>query len=170
LIVLGHLLRRKGIPSFEFWNLNDKLVYWVLFPSFLFHKMATMEISGEFITEFAFAIYTGLFAAIAFALLMGKLCKLQSPIWTSVLQGSARHNTFIALAVAERVFGVEGAALAALITALLIPLTNISVVTLMVVMLRDRNGVGVFRAVARDLIRNPLLVAVLLGAAFKAYR
>ena len=39
LIVLGHLLRRGGIPSFDFWNLNDKLVYWVLFPSLLFHEM-----------------------------------------------------------------------------------------------------------------------------------
>ena len=42
LIVLGHALRRGGIPNIEFWNLNDKLVYWVLFPSLLFYKMATM--------------------------------------------------------------------------------------------------------------------------------
>jgi predicted permease len=27
LIVLGHVLRRNGIPSLEFWNVNDKLVY-----------------------------------------------------------------------------------------------------------------------------------------------
>ena len=33
LIVLGHVLRRVGIPSTEFWNINDKLVYWVLFPA-----------------------------------------------------------------------------------------------------------------------------------------
>lgn len=31
LIILGHGLRRGGIPSFEFWNLNDKLVYWCCF-------------------------------------------------------------------------------------------------------------------------------------------
>ena len=40
LIVLGHGLRRGGIPSFEFWNLNDKLVYWVLMPALLFSKIS----------------------------------------------------------------------------------------------------------------------------------
>ena len=26
-IILGHFLRRKGVPNTEFWNFNDKLVY-----------------------------------------------------------------------------------------------------------------------------------------------
>ena len=43
LIVLGHLLRRGGIPSLEFWNLNDKLVYWVLFPCLLFNKITSID-------------------------------------------------------------------------------------------------------------------------------
>ncbi len=51
LIVLGHALRRGGIPNIEFWNLNDKLVYWVLFPALLFYNMATMELSGEVLTR-----------------------------------------------------------------------------------------------------------------------
>ena len=79
------------------------------------------------------------------------------------MQGSARHNTFIALAVAESVFGVEGLALAALITALLIPVTNISVVALMLIILRGTDGSGIVMAILRDLIRNPLLIAVVLG-------
>ncbi|MAY67399.1 MAG: permease, partial [Rhodospirillaceae bacterium] len=48
LIVLGNLLRRNGIPSIEFWNLNDKLVYWVLFPSLLFYKTSTTDLAGGF--------------------------------------------------------------------------------------------------------------------------
>ena len=44
LIMLGHGLRRGGIPSIEFWNLNDKLVYWVLFPSLLFLKTSTIAL------------------------------------------------------------------------------------------------------------------------------
>jgi malonate transporter and related proteins len=62
LIVLGHLLRRGGIPSFEFWNLNNKLVYWVLFPSLLFYKMATMDMEATAVSEVALIAYCG-FAA-----------------------------------------------------------------------------------------------------------
>jgi predicted permease len=82
-----------------------------------------------------------------------------------VLQGCARHNTFIALAVSERVFGSEGLALAVVVTALLIPVTNVSVVTLMLVLLRGPERDGIFRATVRELARNPLLIAVALGIA-----
>ena len=163
LIVLGHALRRGGIPTVEFWNLNDKLVYWVLFPSLLFYKMATMELSGDLLGNFATVIYAGFAAALTFALLAGWLFRLDRPLLTSLLQGCARHNTFIALAVAERVFGGEGLAFASLITALLIPLTNVSIVTLMVVLLRGGDRSGLLSAVFRDLARNPLLIAVALG-------
>lgn len=163
LIVLGHGLRRGGIPSLEFWNLNDKLVYWVLFPALLFYNMATMELSSELLGRYAVVIYTGFGSAVLFSLAAGRVFRLGPPVWTSVLQGCARHNTFIALAVAERVFGAEGLALASLITALLIPLTNVSVVTLMLLILRRAHGTGVFKAILRDLTRNPLLIAVALG-------
>ena len=165
LIILGHLLRRGGIPSFEFWNLNDRLVYWVLFPALLFYKMATMELSGDLLKNYALVIYGGLLAAIVFALLAGKLFTFARPLWTSVLQGCARHNTFIALAIAEEVFGGRGLQLATLITALLIPVTNVSVVSLIIVLLRGFSQGGVVRMIALDLARNPILIAVGLGLA-----
>ncbi|MFP6744055.1 MAG: hypothetical protein VCB77_02555 [Alphaproteobacteria bacterium] len=107
LFVLGHALRRGGIPNIEFWNLNEKLVYWVLIPALLFYKMATMELSGDLLGEFAVVIYLGLAGAVLFALAAGRIFSLDRPVWTSLLQGCARHNTFIALAVAERVYGAE---------------------------------------------------------------
>ena len=68
LIVLGNLLRRNGIPSVKFWNLNDKLVYWVLFPSLLFYKTSTSDLSGDLLGPFAASILTGLVAAVATSL------------------------------------------------------------------------------------------------------
>jgi len=167
LIVLGHGLRRGGIPSVEFWNLNDKLVYWVLFPSLLFFKTSTITLSGDLIEGYAVVILGGLAAAVGFALLSSAVFRLPGPTATSVLQGAARHNTFIALAAAERLFGAEGLAMAALATALLIPVTNIVVVSLMVGMTRGpaAGGMGLARAIARDLARNPLLVSVFAGIA-----
>ena len=163
LILLGHLLRRGGIPSIAFWNLNDKLVYWVLFPPFLFYKMATMDLSTERFSLLSLVIYAGFVSAVLFGLVAGKLLRMKRPLWTSLLQGCARHNTFIALAVADRLFGVEGIAIAAIITALLIPVTNVSVVSLMVIMLSGRGQKSVLMVILRDLARNPILIAVALG-------
>lgn len=166
LLVLGYLLRRNGIPSIEFWNLNDRLVYWVLFPALLFTNTSTFNLSGDLLSSFAAAIYAGFGGAVLFALVSSRLAKLSGPTASSVLQGAARHNSFIALAVAERLIGAEGLALASLVTALLIPVTNIIVVTSMVMMIHGGGAPRVvIGAVLRDLARNPLLLAVFLGIA-----
>ena len=164
LLVLGYWLRRGGIPSVEFWNLNDRLVYWVLFPALLFNNTSTIVLSGDLVSAFAIVIYTGFGSAVLFALLSSRLYRVNGATASSVLQGAARHNSFIALAAAQRLIGAEGLALASLVTALLIPVTNITVVTLMVTMIRGGGDrAAVLRAVLRDLARNPLLIAVFLG-------
>ncbi|MCF3630359.1 AEC family transporter [Thalassospiraceae bacterium LMO-SO8] len=163
LIVLGNLLRRGGIPSVTFWNLNDKLVYWVLFPSLLFYKTSTTDLAGGVIGPLAAIILSGLVAAVAVSLILGLALGFNRPQATSILQGSARHNTFIALAIAERLFGTEGLAVAALCTSVLVPPTNVLVISLMNILLRQGSGSGLWAPVARDLARNPLILSVGLG-------
>lgn len=166
LIVLGNVLRRNGIPSVDFWNINDKLVYWVLFPVLLFKTTSTLTLSGALLGSYAVVIIGGFLASVAFSLIAARMSGLPGSVASSVLQGSVRHNTFIALAVAERLFGMEGLALAALVTAVLIPVTNIVVVTLMVGMLPQSTGRSLPHAIARDLIRNPLLIVIAVGMTF----
>jgi len=166
LIVLGHLLRQGGIPNTEFWNLNDRLVYWVLMPCLLFYKTSTIDLSFDLIGSFAVVVLGAFFCSILFGLTVAKLMRMPGTVSSSVLQGAARHNTFIALAVAESVFGLNGLALAALVTALLIPVTNLTIVPAMVVLLndnQDESGGGMLVHVLQDLGRNPLLIAVALG-------
>lgn len=163
IIALGYVLRRGGIPSFEFWNLNDKLVYWVLMPSLLFNKMSTAAFDASLVGEYA-AVILGSFAFAATLGLIGpRLFGFSKPVASSVLQGAARHNTFIALAVSERLFGAEGLALAALGAAMLIPTTNVLIVSLMVGLTSEAKGARIATAILRDLARNPLLIAVALG-------
>lgn len=163
LIVLGNLLRRNGIPSLDFWNVNDKLVYWVLFPALLFNTTSTLHLSGEVLSSYAVVIVAGFGMAVLFSVLSTKLAGMTPQVATSVLQGCARHNTFIALAVVERLLGADTLAMAALVTAVLIPITNVVVVSLMVGMLPHEGEKSVVRAVLRDLARNPLLLSVLIG-------
>lgn len=166
IIALGYVLRRGGIPSFDFWNLNDKLVYWVLMPALLFNKMSTAAFDASLVGAYASVILGSFAFAATLGLIGPKLLGFSKPVASSVLQGAARHNTFIALAVSERLFGAEGLALAALGAAMLIPTTNVLIVSLMVTLTSEAKGARIATAILRDLARNPLLIAVALGVAW----
>ena len=165
-LMLGHVLRRNHVPSEEYWNYADKLVYWVLLPALLFYKTSTIEISAHLLGPFAVTLLGGLAAALLFSLLVQRFMGMPRVSYSSVLQGATRHNTFVALAVADRLFGAEGLALAALATSVLIPVTNVTVVVSMLTLLRAPEERGFARTLARELMRNPLLIAIGLGVGF----
>ncbi len=166
LIVLGYVLRRNGIPNVEFWNLSDRLVYWVLMPALLFQKISTIELSPGLVGSYSVVIIGGFLVALVFGVGSARLVGLPGDVASSVMQGAARHNAFIALSVAGSLFGATGLSLGALAMALLIPVTNLTVVPLMVV-LNQRDGTGrILPKVLRDLLCNPLILSVLTGVAF----
>ena len=158
LILMGYGLRRGGIPSTEFWNLNDRLVYWVLMPALFFAKISAADLSGG-LGDYAALLYAGFFAAILCGWLFGR--GFAAPQASSLLQGSARFNTFIGLAIAEAVFGTTALQIAVLGSALLVPVVNVTVVTLMT---RQLGGGG--KSIVRGLVKNPLILSILAGALF----
>ncbi|MDV7141160.1 AEC family transporter [Tropicimonas sp. TH_r6] len=158
MIILGYLLRRGGIPSTEFWNLNDKLVYWVLMPALFFAKISAADLTSPEIWSLAAILYSGFFAAIACGLLLGRAWAPAEA--SSILQGSARFNTFIALALAEALFGAAGLQVAVLGSALLIPVVNVTIVSLLSLQLGAGRG-----GLLGQLIRNPLILSILAGVA-----
>ncbi len=159
LILGGYGLRRGGIPSTEFWNLNDKLVYWVLMPALFFAKISSADLTSGTLGSYAVILYTGFFAAIGAGLLLGRAWSAADA--TSILQGSARFNTFVALALAETLFGAAGLQTAVLGSAVLIPVVNVTVVTLLSLLIGTRG-----RSVFAELARNPLILSIAAGALF----
>ncbi|MBT4890391.1 MAG: AEC family transporter, partial [Rhodospirillales bacterium] len=95
-----------------------------------------------------------------------KVAGFDNPVITSVIQGGARHNAFIAIAIIERLYGGDGLTLALLASAALIPTTNLMVVSTMSIMLQDNREGSLFLNLVKDLSRNPLLLSVGLGIAF----
>ena len=158
IILMGYGLRRGGIPSIEFWNFNDRLVYRVLMPALFFAKISAADLGGG-LSDYAFLLYAGFFAAIFCGWLLGH--GIQAPQASSLVQGSARFNTFIGLAIAEAVYGAQGLQLAVLGSALLVPVVNITVVTLMA---RQLGGGG--KLILVGLVKNPLILSICAGALF----
>ena len=59
LIILGNFLRRIKVPDISFWEINDKLCYWVLIPALLFHYISQINLSSEMLYSYSIIIYVG---------------------------------------------------------------------------------------------------------------
>jgi malonate transporter len=162
LICLGYALRRGGIPSAEFWNLNDRLVFFVLMPALFFVRVSEADLSDALLIPFTTALYAGFVAATVAGIIAAVLLKRGAPAGTSIIQGAMRFNTFVALAVAEALYALPGLQLAVLGAAVLVPLANL-VGVLIFALAMPRKGSGLILGAARNLITNPLIVAILLA-------
>lgn len=167
LIVTGYGLRRGGIPSEEFWTLNDRLVYFVLMPALFFVRISEADLSGAALFPFGLTLYAGFFGAILVGVGAAIWLARGGAVGTSVIQGAGRFNTFIALAVAEALYAAPGLQLAVLGAAVLVPVVNLTVVGLFAVFL-PRPGGRVVIGALKSLATNPLILSILAGIAVNA--
>ena len=118
------------------------------------------------LANYAVVILSGLFVVTTLSFIAGKLFGYTPQIWTSVMQGSARHNAFIALAIAGSLFGNKGLALGAIFMVILIPVINIVIVSAMTSTLNQEVGnnsrPSIFD-VLFELIKNPFILAIATG-------
>ena len=168
LIILGNFLRRIKVPDVSFWEINDKLCYWVLIPALLFHYISQINLSSEMLYSYSIIIYVGFFIAILTVLILGKLLGYPPERWTSILQGAVRQNAFIALAITGSLFGDEGLKIASIFMLIYVPSINIIIVTTMVMNFGQSKSVSKneFITVFIELSKNPFILAMIAGLIF----
>lgn len=167
LLIMGILLQRKHFPFDGFWVGVDKLVYWCLFPALLFSKTSIIDFSNPMLGRYGLVLVSALLVTAAIIMLLTHLLQIPNPTATSMLQASVRFNTFIALALAERIYGAEGLIFAALGAAVLIPSVNVFLVITMVSMHGKRQQ-SLFKLISKELLKNPLIMAIVLGLGLNA--
>lgn len=169
LIILGNFLRRIKVPDISFWEINDKLCYWVLIPALLFHYISQINLSSEMLYSYSIIIYVGFFIAILTVLILGKLLGYPPERWTSILQGAVRQNAFIALAITGSLFGDEGLKIASIFMLIYVPSINIIIVTTMVMNFgqsKKNASKNEFIIVFIELSKNPFILAMITGLLF----
>ena len=171
LIIIGNILRRIGVPDASFWDVNDKLVYWVLIPALLFHEISQINLTLSMLYSYGAVILSGLAVVTILAIFLGKFLGYFPEIWTSILQGAARHNAFIALAIAGSLYGDEGLAIGAVFMLLYVPSINIIVISIMVSSLHQPGKVSSKKSLLNiflELIKNPFILAMVAGLIFSS--
>ncbi len=162
LLILGYGLRTKGFPGDNFWPLADKVTYWILFPSLLLYRTTTAPLTGDVLVPFAIALIGALSVCAILAVLAAKFLKFSNPLSGSLFQGATRHNTFIAFATADMLFGNDGLLLAAVATSILVPPTNLFCVSALVIYQGNKDGT-LKKRLLQEILRNPLLLAIGIG-------
>lgn len=155
LIVCGFLICRYTALNRPIWDAVERLVYYLLFPALLFSSILRYPQTPAALLPMAGAAVGVVLVGVVLALALRRWPGVDGHLHASGAQVAFRFNSYVALALAERIAGVQGLAWIALIVALCVPLANIGAVW----PLARHGGKGL----ARELARNPLIVATLAG-------
>ncbi|WP_354375729.1 AEC family transporter [Variovorax paradoxus] len=159
LIAIGWLLCRYTALDRRVWDQVESLVYYFLFPVLLFHSIVRSPLdfgaTSSLLTAGVGVGLSGIALAYALPYVPGLGSHIDRRDHAASAQIAFRFNSFICLALAERLAGPQGLLLIAVLIGVCVPMFNIAAVWPMA-----RHAQTGF---ARQLVRNPLIVATLAG-------
>jgi len=159
LIAIGWLLCRYTALDRRVWDQVESLVYYFLFPVLLFHSIVRSPLdfgaTSSLLTAGVGIGICGICLAYALPFIPGLRTHIDPRDHAASAQIAFRFNSFICLALAERLAGPQGLLLIAVLIGVCVPMFNIAAVWPMA-----RHAKTGF---ARQLVRNPLIVATLAG-------
>lgn len=169
LILAGYCFRRMKLVNEEFLRVGNKLVFYVCLPMYLFYNIYQIEELKDI--RWDVLLYALFMVAMFFG--MGMLTAhflIKDPKQKGViLQCTFRSNfAIIGIPLAESLGGMEGVQVAALLSAVTIPVYNILAVVALSIYLpgkEDESGKKKidYRAILKKIAKNPLIIGVLTG-------
>ena len=155
LILCGYVICRYTPLNRSVWQPVESLVYYLLFPVLLFQSIIKSPINVGAASGLVVAGILLSLAGIALAYALPHVPwlgrRLDPRDHAASAQVAFRFNSFIGLALAERLAGPQGLQLIAVLIGVCVPLLNVAAVWPMA-----RQGQHSF---ARELLRNPLIIA-----------
>jgi hypothetical protein len=140
----------------------EKLTYYILFPALLIRTLANQSLGGTpWVAMLAVVIGTLMAAAVVLIVFHRIRPSVSNATFTSIFQGGVRFNTYIALAVAQGLFGFEGLALGSVVAGFMIVLINLACVSAFVIWGESKHQGNAF--VIRNIAGNPLIIGWLLS-------
>lgn len=159
LILLGFLLCRYTALNRAVWEQAEKLVFFVFFPVLLFHSIVKSPLDLSATSGLIIGGLTLAASGIAMTYVLPYLpwlgARLDRREHAACAQIGFRFNSFIALAMAERLAGPEGLLLIAVLIGVCVPIFNMAAIWPMARHSQTNFG--------RELVRNPFIIATVSG-------
>ncbi|MDO9285634.1 MAG: AEC family transporter [Aquabacterium sp.] len=157
LIALGYLICRHTTLDRPVWDGAERLVYYLLFPCLLFNSIVRNPIRVDDMLSLGGVGLAVVGTGVLLAYALAKAPGVDPMLHASGAQTAFRFNSYVALALAERLAGAPGVAWQALLMSMCVPVCNIAAVW----PLARQGGHGYLK----ELAKNPLILATLSGLA-----
>jgi len=157
LILVGWAVCRHTPLNRSVWDAAERLVYYLLFPVLLFNSIVRSPLRLGETLNLGLAAFGVVASGVVLASALRLFPGVDARMHASGAQTAFRFNSFIALALAERLAGAQGVAWAALMVALCVPLCNVAAVWPLA-----RHG---GQSYLREIARNPLILSTMAGFA-----
>ena len=159
LILCGYLVCRYTALNRAVWAQVESLVYYFLFPVLLFHSIVKSPLALRAASGLIAAGLSLCATGIALAYVLPVLPWIGRHVnrrdHAASAQVAFRFNSFIALALAERLLGAQGLVLIAVLIGVCVPVLNTGAVWPMA-----RHAES---GLTRELVRNPLIIGTVSG-------
>ncbi|MBP9905329.1 MAG: AEC family transporter [Rhodoferax sp.] len=159
LILIGYLVCRFTPLNRPVWAQVEQLVYFLFFPVLLFQSIIKSPLdlgtAGNLVGAGWLLALGGITLAYALPYVPGLRRHFAARQHAGAAQVAFRFNSFIGLALADKLAGAPGLAVIALLIGVIVPLMNVAAVWPMA-----RHGQ---RGFVRELLRNPLIIATASG-------
>ncbi len=164
-IATGWATRATGFLSAEDWRGVERVTYYVFVPALMIHTLSQSDIGGAPVGRVAIVLLVPVVVVTAAILALRPALEragIDGPAFTSVFQGTARWNSFVALGLAGALHGKEGLVYCAVAFAVLIPYANLSS---MLVLGRYGTQRKPFELApfALTLLKNPFIWSTIVG-------
>lgn len=159
LIICGYLVCRYTALNRTVWQQVESLVYFFLFPVLLFHSIVKSPLdlvaASSLISAGILMGVAGIALAYSLPYLPWLGARIDKRTHAASAQVAFRFNSFIGLALADRLAGPQGLLMIAVLIGVCVPLFNVAAVWPMA---RHANS-----GFLRELLRNPLIIATATG-------
>ncbi|MBV1786796.1 AEC family transporter [Marinobacterium sp. D7] len=169
ILFLGFFLLRLRVINENFVNTASKLVFTLTLPALVFLAIARMDFHAMFNPDLLGYVIIATLITYALIWWLGSRWIGHPEDLAAFVQGAFRSNYgIIGLAVSYNLFGQSGLAQASLLLALIIPLYNVLAILCLTLPLKRAGGVKPGR-IALEVVRNPLILAVVLALPFSYF-
>lgn len=162
-VAVGYFLKKLGLMSADFSKSANKLVFRVFLPVMLFLNVYGIESISS--VSFGYVIYSIVALLVIFALAIPTVIILtgKKSCRGALLQGVFRSNyALIGIPLASSLFPGEGAAVATLLSAFMVPAFNILAVIGLSVFSANGEKPNV-KKVLLGIVKNPLILGIAAG-------
>ncbi len=165
IVILGFGLRKSGFIESGSWGAVEDLCFYVFFPALLAKTMIKADLgnldAGGFTLTLIVSVTIIGASLLALWPLMRSLLGTRPSQFTSVYQTTTRWHGFIALAIVINLYGDEGAALIAIIFAILVPILQIS--NIMVLAAFSETSRPSLAKILLLVLKNPIIWGITVG-------